>query len=79
MAAITCARCGHSAESLPSPPLAGAVGAAVQAHTCPTCWAEWQQAAPSYINHYGLQMVQPEGRARLYALMREFLNIPADA
>lgn len=78
MATITCARCGQQAAALPSPPLAGAVGASVQAHTCPACWAEWQQAAPSYINHYGLQMVQPDGRAQLYRLMREFLRIPGD-
>ncbi|HEY7065585.1 MAG TPA: Fe(2+)-trafficking protein [Chloroflexota bacterium] len=76
MATITCARCGQRSEALPGPPLAGAAGVAVQTHTCPACWAEWQQAAPSYINHYGLQMVQPAGRARLYELMREFLSIP---
>jgi Fe-S cluster biosynthesis and repair protein YggX len=79
MPMLTCVRCGQQAEALDRPPLAGATGAAVQAHTCPACWSEWQQAAPSFINHYGLQVVQPAGRARLYELMREFLNIPADA
>jgi Fe-S cluster biosynthesis and repair protein YggX len=79
MPMLTCARCGQEAEALERPPLAGSSGVVVQAHTCPACWAEWQQAAPSFINHYGLQVVQPAGRARLYELMREFLNIPADA
>jgi Fe-S cluster biosynthesis and repair protein YggX len=79
MATITCARCSQQAEALPALPLAGATGAAVQAHTCPSCWAEWQQAAPSFINHHGLHVVEPAGRARLYELMREFLSIPAEA
>jgi Fe-S cluster biosynthesis and repair protein YggX len=79
MATVTCSRCGRESEALPTPPLAGAIGATVQARACPTCWAEWQQAAPSFINHYGIQVVKPEGRAHLYALMREFLGIPADA
>jgi Fe-S cluster biosynthesis and repair protein YggX len=79
MPTLMCARCGQEAERLARPPLAGATGVAVQEHACPACWAEWQAAAPSFINHYGLQMVQPAGRTRLYELMREFLNIPADA
>ena len=75
MATITCARCGQQVEALPSPPLAGAVGAAVQAHTCPACWAEWQQAAPSYINHYGLQMADPDDRKKLIQAMKEFVGL----
>ena len=79
MAEITCSRCGRVAEPLPKPPLAGAAGQAVQAHVCADCWGEWQQAAPTYINHHALQVVSPEGRARLYEFMREFLNIPAES
>ena len=78
MATVTCSHCGHEAEPLPKPPLAGPIGAEVQAHVCPACWAEWQQAAPSYINHYGIQVVQPEGRAQLYKAMREYLNMPGE-
>ncbi|HWP28262.1 MAG TPA: Fe(2+)-trafficking protein [Chloroflexota bacterium] len=79
MGALTCCRCGLEAEPLPRPPLAGAIGQAIQAHVCPRCWREWQQAAPAFINHYGIQVVDPAQRAQLYALMREFLNLPADA
>jgi Fe-S cluster biosynthesis and repair protein YggX len=78
MPTLTCSHCGREAEPLAQPPLAGAI-TAVQAHVCPACWAEWQQAAPSFINHYGIQVVQPEGRAQLYKLMWEFLNLPGEA
>ena len=79
MSTLTCSHCGREAESLTQPPLAGAIGATVQGHVCPDCWAEWQQAAPSFINHYGIQVAKPEGRAQLYQLMREFLNLPGEA
>jgi Fe-S cluster biosynthesis and repair protein YggX len=75
---ITCSRCGQQAEPLAKPPLAGAVGQALQAHVCLGCWNEWQRTAPSFINHHSIQVVEPAGRAQLYALMREFLNVPAD-
>jgi Fe-S cluster biosynthesis and repair protein YggX len=76
MPTLTCSHCGREAEPLAQPPLAGAIGTTVQGHVCADCWAEWQEAAPSFINHYGIQVVQPEGRAQLYKLMREFLNLP---
>jgi Fe-S cluster biosynthesis and repair protein YggX len=76
---IRCSRCGQDAEPLATPPLAGSIGQAVQTHVCPSCWTEWQRTAPSYINHHAIQVVEPAGRAQLYAFMREFLNIPADA
>ncbi len=79
MAIVTCSRCGRTTEGLARAPHSGKLGQDILAHVCPACWAEWQQAAPSYINHYGLQVVQPAGRARLYELMREYLNIPAEA
>ncbi len=79
MTTLTCTRCGQRAEPLGQPPLAGAVGGLVQAHVCPGCWAEWQATAPSFINHYGIQVSQPAGRARLYELMMEFLQVPIPA
>jgi Fe-S cluster biosynthesis and repair protein YggX len=79
MSEIQCSRCGQRGLRLPKPPLAGATGQAVQTHICAGCWGEWQRAAPGYINHYAIQVVDPAGRAKLYELMREFLNIPTEA
>ena len=78
MNGIQCSRCGQVGLALPKPPLAGATGLAVQAHTCAGCWGEWQRNAPAFINHYDIKVVEPAGRARLYELMREFLSIPAE-
>jgi Fe-S cluster biosynthesis and repair protein YggX len=78
MSTLVCSHCGLERDPLPQPPLAGAIGAAVQAHVCADCWAEWQATAPSFINHYGIQVAQPAGRTRLYELMREYLKIPPD-
>ena len=67
MNGIQCSRCGQVGLALPKPPLAGATGLAVQAHTCAGCWGEWQRNAPAYINHHDIKVVEPAGRARLVA------------
>lgn len=75
MAAITCARCGRSAEAMTEPPLGGTLGARVQQNVCPDCWKDWTDQQMLFINHYGLQMADPEDRKRLYSALKEFLHL----
>ena len=42
---------------------------------CAECWAEWREASPRVINHYGLVMGNPEHRAQLRVAMLEFLGL----
>ncbi len=75
MATITCARCGRTTEPLEAPPMGGSLGATLQSHVCPACWGDWVAQQTLYINHYGLQMADPDDRKRLYQAMKEFLGI----
>jgi len=75
MAVITCARCKASKEPLSQPPVGGKLGETVLASTCPDCWQEWQEASHRIINHYGLNLGDPEHRQQLRELMKEFLNL----
>lgn len=75
MASITCIRCGRDSEPLPEPPTGGALGAKIQSRVCPSCWNEWLGQQVLYINHYGLQMADPDDRKKLIQVMKEFLGI----
>ena len=77
MATVTCARCGKPAEGLARAPLSGQLGQDILANVCQGCWKDWQQESFRVINHVGLQPVDPADRQKLYAILRDYLNIPA--
>ena len=74
---VTCARCGETREGLASPPVGGALGERIKGNTCAKCWNEWQEDQVRIINHYGLQMADPDDRKKLREAMKEHLNLPA--
>lgn len=76
MATITCVRCGRTAEQLERPPTGGKTGVQIQENVCPDCWQEWKNQSVLIINHYGLVLADPEHRAQLSKMMREFLSLP---
>jgi Fe-S cluster biosynthesis and repair protein YggX len=76
MAEIQCVRCGKTAEPLTSPPTGGKTGLLIQENVCPECWQEWKNQSIIVINHYGLVLADPEHRAQLSQMMRQFLNLP---
>ena len=75
MATITCVRCGKVAEPMAEPPMGGQLGSTLQADVCPACYAEWVGQQVLYINHYGLQMADPDDRKKLIQVMKEFLSL----
>jgi Fe-S cluster biosynthesis and repair protein YggX len=75
MATITCVRCGQSKEQLDAPPTGGQLGEKIRDNVCPDCYNEWVGQQVLYINHYGLQMADPDDRKRLIQAMKEFLNL----
>ena len=76
MATIRCVRCGREAEPMANPPTGGKTGLAIQENVCADCWQEWKNQSVLLINHYGLVLADPEHRAQLSKMMREFLNLP---
>lgn len=75
MATITCARCGQNNDALEFPPMGGQLGQTIQGKICKSCWEEWVNQQVLLINHYGLQMADPDDRKRLTAAMKEFLGL----
>ncbi len=75
MAMITCARCGQTKEGFAAPPTGGALGESIRDRVCPDCYNEWVNQQVLYINHYGLQMADPDDRKKLIQAMKEFLNL----
>lgn len=75
MASITCVRCAKATEAMSDPPMGGQLGETLIQKVCPACYQEWVNQQVLYINHYGLQMADPDDRKKLIQVMKEFLNI----
>lgn len=73
MATVTCVRCGKVKEGFERPPFPGAIGARILEGTCPDCWADWLKQQTMLINHYGLNVMDPQARQFLTRNMEAFL------
>ena len=73
MADITCQKCGQTKAGLERPPVPGAIGARVLEGTCPECWQLWLKQQTMLINHYGLNVMDPQARQFLTRNMEAFL------
>lgn len=64
---VTCSRCGQTRAGFERPPVgvAGAAGARIVAETCQQCWADWLKQQTMLINHYGLNLMDPQARTFL--------------
>jgi Fe-S cluster biosynthesis and repair protein YggX len=73
MVQVTCVRCGQTREGFERPPFPGTIGARVVESICKTCWAEWLKQQTMLINHYGLNVMDPQARQFLTRNMEAFL------
>jgi Fe-S cluster biosynthesis and repair protein YggX len=76
--AITCVRCGQSAEP-PSAARVSHMGAAkdrILAGVCGGCWKEWEAAEVKVVNEYRLNFMDPQHREMLKQACLEFLKLP---
>ena len=70
---VKCTRCGNTRAGLDRPPFPGAIGARAQAEICTECWALWLKQQTMLINHYGLNLMDPQARTFLTRNMDAFL------
>jgi Fe-S cluster biosynthesis and repair protein YggX len=70
---VTCTRCGVAHAGFERPPFPGAIGARVQTEICAECWAQWLKQQTMLINHYGLNLMDPQARTFLTRNMEGFL------
>ena len=73
MADVQCSRCGQTRDGFERAPFPGAIGARVQAGICRECWAQWLKQQTMLINHYGLNVMDPQARSFLTKNMEAFL------
>ena len=64
---VTCSRCGQTRGGFERPPVgvAGATGERIVREVCQQCWADWLKQQTMLINHYGLNLMDPQARAFL--------------
>lgn len=73
MDTIECKRCGEENPQLDKPPFRNEVGRRVQEEICRSCWSDWLDHQTLLINHYGLDVRDPESRKFLYGKIEELL------
>lgn len=73
MADVNCTRCGQTREGFDRPPFPGPVGARAQTEICKVCWGDWLKQQTMLINHYGLNLMDPQARTFLTKNMESFL------
>ena len=73
MAEIVCQRCGERKAGFEKAPFPGAMGARILEGACPDCWQQWLKQQTMLINHYGLNVMDPQARQFLTRNMEAFL------
>ena len=69
---IKCKRCGNQRPPLGYAPIPTPLGQRVGAEICQPCWAEWLQKQNQLINHFGLDVSNPEAHDFLFENMKIF-------
>ena len=78
MTQVNCVRCGKTGGQLGQPPLPTDLGNRIFDSICQECWGEWLKQQTTIINHYGLNLVDPEARKFLTQQTELFLYGPPD-
>jgi Fe-S cluster biosynthesis and repair protein YggX len=73
MSEIVCSRCGQTKLAFERPPFPGAIGQRIVAGICQDCWGQWLRQQTMLINHYGLNVMDPQARSFLKQNMEGFL------
>jgi Fe-S cluster biosynthesis and repair protein YggX len=73
MATITCIRCGLERDQMAFQPFQNDLGKRAYQEICSVCWGEWLKQQQALINHYGLNLRDPEAKKMLFAEMEGFL------
>jgi len=73
VASIQCKRCGNEGQPLPYAPFRTELGERIHSEICQTCWSQWLQHQTMLINHYGLNLRDPEAKKFLTEQTERFL------
>jgi Fe-S cluster biosynthesis and repair protein YggX len=73
MVEVTCSRCAQTRDGFEKAPFPGAMGQRIVAEICRECWGQWLKQQTMLINHYGLNVMDPQARAFLTRNLDAFL------
>lgn len=73
MSDVKCTRCGQTRSGFDRAPFPGQIGTRVVQEICQQCWSDWIKQQTMLINHYGLNVMDPQARAFLTNNMTAFL------
>jgi Fe-S cluster biosynthesis and repair protein YggX len=75
--AITCTRCGNSADPPPPHrvPFAGPMKDRILGSICGGCWKEWEGVEVKVINEYRLNFLDPEHREMLRRACADYFGL----
>jgi len=68
-----CSRCDRKGEQLPFAPFPNEIGTRIYNEICQICWKEWMQRQNQLINHFGLDVADPEAQDFLFDQIKLFL------
>lgn len=69
---VQCVKLGHELPGLEKPPFPGELGKRIYEHVSQEAYNMWPAQSTLIINHYGLNMADPEARKILREQMEEF-------
>ncbi|MGI8554937.1 MAG: oxidative damage protection protein [Pyrinomonadaceae bacterium] len=68
-----CVRCGRKDEQMKFAPLPNELGTRVYNEICQNCWKEWIKKQQQLINHFGLDVSNPDSHDFLFDQLKIFL------
>jgi Fe-S cluster biosynthesis and repair protein YggX len=69
---VNCVKLGRRLPGLEKPPFPGELGQRIYEQVSAEAWRQWQAQLTIMINHYGLNLLDPETRVMLDEQMEEF-------
>ena len=70
---VTCAKLKRRLPGLDRPPIPGELGQRIYDHISQQAWEMWQDQSRLLINHYGLNLADPDARQLMRQQMEQFL------
>lgn len=69
---VQCAKLGRELPGLEKPPFAGELGQRIYENISQEAWEMWQEHSRLLINHYSLNLADPDARDVMRQQMQEF-------
>jgi Fe-S cluster biosynthesis and repair protein YggX len=70
---IKCTHCGENRSAIGFAPFPNALGQRIAAEICQPCWSLWLQKQTQIINHYGLDLTNPDAQTFLFDNIKGYL------